>query len=130
VIPRNNERWYGSAVRSAKHGISKENGAQQFHRDCLDFLLLLLLLYQDKRWEIIFCFFTKIGAFCYSLILENIFSFSFFFSIDEKNQKSRLILIYLNSKLNSTHAPRPLRSLGAYRFIQFEFLRKLKVCRF
>jgi hypothetical protein len=33
-------------VRSTTHGISKENGAQQFHRDYLDFLLLL---YQDKR---------------------------------------------------------------------------------
>ena len=123
VIPRNKEHWYGSAVRSTTHGISKENGAQQFHRETLDFLLLL---YQDKRWEIIFCFFTKIGAFCYRLILEIIFSFSFFFSIDEKNQKSRLILIYLNSKLYSTHAPRPLRSLGAYRFIQFEFIQKIK----
>ena len=28
----------GSAVRSTTHGISKENGAQQFHRDYLDFL--------------------------------------------------------------------------------------------
>jgi hypothetical protein len=58
------------------------------------------------------------------------FFYLFFFSIDEKKQKSRLILIYLNSKSYSTHAPRPLRSLGAYRFIQFEFLRKLKVGRF
>jgi hypothetical protein len=33
-------------VRSATHGISKEHGAQQFHRDYLDFLLLL---HQGKR---------------------------------------------------------------------------------
>jgi hypothetical protein len=121
VIPRNSESWYGSAVRSTTHGISKENGAQQFHRETLDFLLLL---HQGKRWEIIFCFFTKIVTFRYSLILKNIFSFSFFFSIDEKKstlgdsrtpihinawakQKSRLILFFQNSTFYFTIESRP-----------------------
>jgi hypothetical protein len=130
VIPRNNERWYGSAVRSTTHGISKENGAQQFHRETLDFLLLL---HQGKRWEIIFCFFTKIGAFCYSLILKNIFSFFylFFFSIAEEKstlgdsrtpininawakQKSRLILFCLNSTRHSTIASRHRAHAGPF----------------
>ena len=46
VIPRNNELWYGSAVRSTSHGISIDHDAKQFHRDYLD---LLLLLNQVKR---------------------------------------------------------------------------------
>ena len=36
VIPRNNERWYGSAVRSTAREILKENAAKQFHRESLD----------------------------------------------------------------------------------------------
>ena len=51
VIPRNNELWYGSAVRSTTHGISIDHDAEQFHRDYLD---LLLLLNQVKRREINF----------------------------------------------------------------------------
>ena len=70
--------------------------------------------------------FIKVLACFYIIVIKILF---LFFSIAEKKQKSRLILIYLNSTLYSTHAPRPLRSLGAYRFTQFELLRKLKVCR-
>ena len=54
VIPRNNEVWYGSAVRSATHGISIDRDAKQFHMDYLDLLLCSELTFginQVKRRE-------------------------------------------------------------------------------
>ena len=62
--------------------------------------------------------FIKVLACFYIIVIKILF---LFFSIAEKKQKSRLILFFSNSTRHYTIAPRPLRSLGAYRFMSFEF---------
>jgi len=74
--------------------------------------------------------YAELDSICIKTKDKNSFPLYFFPLMKKVTKKSRLILIYLNSTLSSIHAPRPLSSLGAYHSIQFELLRKLKVCRF
>jgi hypothetical protein len=139
VIPRNNERCYGSAVRSTTHEISKENAAKQFHRDSLDFFYseLTFGMYQNRRWEIIFSIFIKVGTLFYIFIyFQYFFAWStlrlrsgcfqkikthFFATRGTLKQNIFWFKAVYNSTFYFTIESRPASSLDSLGFIEIEF---------
>ena len=119
VIPRNNERWYGSVVRSTAHEISKENAVMQSYRESLDFFSLNLHseCIKTKDEKLIFLFLFNFNTF----LLDQPFD-----SAQDAFKKSRRTFIFLQFYFLFHYRIQTASSLDSCCFIEIEFRQKIK----